>query len=402
MDEAVQALQSCILFATADWDEPYWTNKQHCAKSLAELGTCVLYIESVGLRKPKPGSGRDWRRLLERLRKGLSSVVFGALERSPGVFILSPLVVPAGYRHPLLRRLNGSLLRLAIRRSMKRHELGKPVVWTYHPFMLDAIDGLSESGLLYHCVDDLASVPGVDAKAYRAAEAQLLERADVVFVTAETLVQKCREHNSDTHYLPNVVDAEHFGRAFQDAPLPADLADIPEPRLVYHGVLSDFKIDFELLLACARSRPAWQWVLIGEEREGQRSALVAELAALPNVHCMGYKPYEILPTYLRGMQVGLLPSQLNEYTRGMFPMKYFEYLAAGLPVVSTRLAFTESTSKGLLIGDDPEAFVRAIEAQLAAGRLTVQQSREYVGENTWQSRTRKMLETLIARRDAQQ
>lgn len=401
MAETLQVPQSCILFATADWDEPYWTNKQHCAKSLAKLGSRVLYIESVGLRKPRPGSGRDWHRLLDRLRKGLSSLVFGAPERSPGVFILSPLVVPAGYRHPLLRRLNGSLLRLAIRRSIKQLELGKPVVWTYHPFMLNAIEGLSEGGLLYHCVDDLAAVPGVDAKAYRAAEVQLLKRANVVFVTAKTLIEKCREHNSDAHYLPNVVDAEHFGRAFQDAPLPADLANIPEPRLVYHGVLSDFKIDFELLFACARSRPAWQWVLIGEEREGQRSALVAELAALPNVHFLGYMPYEVLPNYLRGMKVGLLPSKLNEYTRGMFPMKYFEYLAAGLPVVSTRLAFTENTSQGLAIGDGPEGFVRAIEAQLAAGRLTMQQSREFVGENTWQSRTRKMLETLLSRRNAQ-
>lgn len=402
MAETFQVPQSFILFATADWDEPYWTNKQHCAKSLAELGARVLYVESVGLRKPRLGSGRDWHRLLDRLRKGLSSLVFGASERSPGVFILSPLMVPAGYCHPFLRHLNDSLLRLAIRRSMKRLALGKPVIWTYHPFMLDAIEGLIEGGLLYHCVDDLAAVPGVDAKRYRAAEVQLLKRADVVFVTAETLIAKCREYNSATHCLPNVVDVEHFGRAFLDEPLPADLEDIHKPRLVYHGVLSDFKIDFELLLACARSRPAWQWVLIGEEREGQHSALVAELAALPNVHCIGYKPYEMLPAYLRGMQVGLLPSRLNEYTRGMFPMKYFEYLAAGLPVVSTRLAFIESTSqRSVAIGDDPEGFVRAIEAQLAAGRLTMQQSREFVGENTWQSRTRKMLETLLSRRNAQ-
>ncbi len=402
MAETVYALQSCILFATADWDEPYWTNKQHCAKSLSELGIRVLYVESVGLRSPKPGSSRDWRRLFDRLRRGLFSMFFGARERSPGVFVLSPLVVPAGYRHPLLKRLNLYLLRLGIRQSVKRLGLVRPFIWTYHPFMLGEIEGLNDSGLLYHCVDDLAVVPGVDANAFRAAEVQLLERADTVFVTAATLKDKCRKHNPDTYYLPNVVDAKHFGRAFQDGPLPADLTAIPEPRLVYHGVLSDFKIDFELLIACAKNRPAWQWVLIGEEREGQHNSLLAQLAALPNVHCLGYRPYEVLPDYLRGMQVGLLPSRRNEYTQGMFPMKYFEYLAAGLRVVSTRLAFTENTSQGLTIGDDTETFIRAIEVQLEAGKLTDQESREYVGENTWQSRTRKMLETLIASREAQQ
>lgn len=395
MVETLQVPQSCILFATADWDEPYWTNKQHCAKSLAELGTRVLYIESVGLRKPRPGSGRDWHRLLDRLRKGLSSLVFGAPERSPGVFILSPLVVPAGYRHPLLRRLNGSLLRLAIRRSMKRLELGKPVVWTYHPFMLDAIDSLSEGGLLYHCVDDLASVPGVDAKAFRVAEVELLERADAVFVTAEALIRKCLEHNPNTHYLPNVVDVEHFGKAFQDAPLPADLAEIPEPRLVYHGVLSDFKIDFKLLLNVAYTRPEWNLVLIGEEREGQKNQLLAQMAKLKNVHFLGYKPYALLPKYLRAMQVGLLPTLLNEYTRAMFPMKFFEYLAAGLPVVSTPLEFVNTQKEKIRIGTSVEEFSAAIEHQLQQGRYGIREVCDMIGSNTWSHRTQAMLKVLL-------
>ena len=401
MAETVYADQSCILFATADWDEPYWTNKQHCAKSLSELGMRVFYVESVGLRSLKRGSLRDWSRLLDRLKKGLSSLFFGAQERSPGVFVISPLVVPAGYRHPLLRRLNHHLLTLAIKQSVKRFGLVRPFIWTYHPFMLSGIEGFNHSGLLYHCVDDLSVVPGIDSNAFLAAEVQLLERADTVFVTAQTLMDKCRKYNSNTHYLPNVVDAAHFGRALQAGLLPTDLNAIKTPRLVYHGVLSDFKIDFELLIACAKKRPDWQWVLIGEEREGQHNSLLAQLAALPNVHCLGYRCYEILPDYLRGMQVGLLPSRRNEYTRSMFPMKYFEYLAAGLRVVSTRLAFTENISQGMGIGDNPETFIRAIEAQLAAGRLTAEESGEYVGENTWQSRTRKMLETLIASRKTQ-
>lgn len=395
MAETLQVPQSCILFATADWDEPYWTNKQHCAKSLAKLGSRVLYIESVGLRKPRPGSGRDWHRLLDRFCKGLSSLVFGAPERSPGVFILSPLVVPAGYRHPLLRRLNGSLLRLAIRRSMKRLELGKPVVWTYHPFMLDAIDGLSEGGLLYHCVDDLASVPGVDAKAFRVAEVELLERADAVFVTAEALIRKCREHNPNTHYLPNVVDVEHFGKAFQEVPLPADLAKIPEPRLVYHGVLSDFKIDFKLLLDIAYTRPEWNLVLIGEEREGQKNQLVAQMAKLKNVHFLGYKPYALLPNYLRAMQVGLLPTLLNEYTRAMFPMKFYEYLAAGLPVVSTPLEFANAQKDKIKIGTSTEDFSTAIECQLQQGRYGIDKVRDMIGSNTWSHRTQAMLKVLL-------
>lgn len=386
--------QSCILFATADWDEPYWTNKQHSAKSLADLGIKVLYIESVGLRTPKASSGKDWGRLWNRLIKGLKSLIFGAKERAPGIYVLSPLLVPAGYRFKVTRTLNYLLLRIFLIRSIRQRHLVKPLVWTYHPFMLDAIDGLNIGPILYHCVDDHSAVPGIDAPRFRSAEEKLLRRADVVFATAPYLDEYCRRFNPNTHFLPNVVDAEHFGRALESSPIPEDLAGIPEPRLCYHGVLSDFKIDFQLLIDMARLKPEWSFVLIGEEREGQKSPLVAELAKLPNVHFLGYKPYSSLPDYLRGMRVGLLPSLINDYTRGMFPMKYYEYLAAGLPVVSTPLDFTRVCSHGLLHGVTAGEFVTSIGRQLTKGLLTPIEAKAYVGSNTWRTRCQLMLGKL--------
>lgn len=130
-EQAVTPPQSCILFATADWDEPYWTNKQHCAKSLAELGTKVLYVESVGLRSPKAGSAKDWGRLWNRLRKGLVSLIFGARERSSGIYVLSPLLVPAGHRHAFTRAINRLLLKAAIVRATRQQGFSSPLIWTY-------------------------------------------------------------------------------------------------------------------------------------------------------------------------------------------------------------------------------------------------------------------------------
>ncbi|NMG29132.1 glycosyltransferase [Aromatoleum evansii] len=386
--------QSCILFATADWDEPYWTNKQHCAKSLAELGAQVLYVESVGLRSPKAGSAKDWGRLWKRLCKGLSSLISGAVERSPGIFVLSPLLVPAGHRHPFTRSLNRWLLRASIARTAGQQHFRKPLVWTYHPFMLDAIEGMDTGALLYHCVDDLAAVPGMDAEAFRAAERILLQRADVVFATSPSLAEHCRQHNANTHFLPNVVDAEHFGRALEPGPIPEDLAGIPEPRLCYHGVLSDFKIDFQLLIDVARMKPEWSWVFIGEEREGQKSPLMAELARLPNVHFLGYKPYAELPDYLRGVRVGLLPSLINDYTRGMFPMKYYEYLAAGLPIAATPLDFTHTHCAGLRTGLDVSEFAAVINDLLNGGRYSAEKVADLVAGCTWIERTLVMLSKL--------
>ncbi|OSN00434.1 MULTISPECIES: glycosyltransferase [Lonsdalea] len=386
--------ESCILFATADWDEPYWTNKQHCAKALAELGVEVLYIESVGLRAPRPASHRDWQRLRERLLKGLRSLFVGAPRRAPHIRVLSPLLIPAGYRYGVTRWLNRWLLKAAIWRNLPRQIKSPPLVWTYHPFMLDLFASLKGSALLYHCVDDLAAVPGVDARAFRCAEEQLLHQAKAVFATAPALAERCRQLNDNTYFMSNVVDAVHFGNGLKQGKIPDDLACIQEPRLGYHGVLSDFKIDFQLLLSVARMRPDWHWVFIGAEREGQKSALVAELQTLPNVHFLGYRRYEVLPDYLRGIQVGLLPSLINEYTDSMFPMKYFEYLAAGIPVVSTPLSFSRTISEGMLTADTAEGFVNAIEQQLTRGRFDQKEVDVLVGDNTWSGRLSKMLKAL--------
>ncbi|MFL9985139.1 glycosyltransferase [Paraburkholderia sediminicola] len=385
------AARDCVLFSTADWDEPYWTNKQHTASILAARGWHVLYVESVGFRSPKVGSGRDWARLWRRLWRGMQSLVLGPPRRAENIWVLSPLMVPAGHHLPFVRSLNQALLRFSVTRFAKSRRFKDPVVWTYHPYMLDAIATLPRGPLVYHCVDDIAAIPGVDVEAFRNAQQALLGRCEAVFTTAMSLKETCQPFNPNTHFFGNVVDEAHFGEARADGPLPPELAVIPEPRLVYHGVLSDFKVDFPLLLQTAKARPQWQWIIIGEEREGQRSELLAQLARLPNVHLLGYRSYQTLPRYMRGMQVGVLPTLLNEYTRSMFPMKFYEFLAAGLPVVSTPLDFAKEPRAGLEVGGDLEALIAAIEKQLARGKLSADEARAAVGDNTWERRLDKML-----------
>jgi len=383
----------CVLFATADWDTPYWTNKQHTAAHLAKAGWRVLYVESVGLRAPKIGSGTDWSRIARRLWRGLR----GPRKVADGIWVYAPLVIPFRHDHAWVRAFNQGFLSRMIGWFMQRQVFRLPMVWTYHPYVLETLDwlnrqpGTATGPLVYHCVDDLATIPGIDAKAFLQEERALLKKASAVFTTAQALYNKCSEHNSNVHNYPNVADFEHFAQAHDDGPIPEDLASIPKPRLVYMGALSDFKVNFDLLHKVAADRPDWHIVLIGSEREGQQDTALAALSSLPNVHLLGHRPYQQLPGYLRGMCVGLLPTHVNEYTRSMFPMKYFEYLAAGLPVVSTPLAFTSHHQDGLLVAQDPSSFSAALERQLASGHLQIGQSREMVGLHTWDARLAAML-----------
>ena len=384
--------RDCVLFSTADWRAPYWTNKQHTARQLAATGRRVLYVESIGLRTPG-ANARDFKRLWQRLMRGLAPV----REVEPGVWLLSPLAVPFKQHWPLVRLLNQGLLALRIRWAMLRIGMRRPLVWTYHPFMLQALDMLPHRGLVYHCVDDLAAVPGIPAEPFRAEERKLLTRCDAVFVTSAKLLELCKPHNPNTWYFPNVVDAEHFGKALRPGPIPADLASIPEPRLAYIGALSDYKVDFRLLHDTARAHPEWQWVLIGDEREGQQDPWLAAMRELRNVHLLGHRDYAQLPDYLRGIAVGLLPTLVNEYTRSMFPMKYFEYLAAGRPVASTPLEFTRQQHEALEIGADPDSFAQAIARSLARGTLDSLQASAAVADNTWKARLEKMLAVTAER-----
>lgn len=392
-DTARPPAGDCLLLATADWDTPYWTNKQHTAAHLAQAGWRVLYVESIGLRAPKIGSGTDWARIARRLWRGLR----GPSRVDDHLWVFSPLVIPFRHDHPAIRWLNRALLGGTLRRFLKRHGFQRPMVWTYHPYVLDLLDQLHADAatvtgpLVYHCVDDLSAIPGIDADAFNAEERRLLQRADHVFTTSAALHAKCAAHHPRVHDFPNVVDLDHFGQARRPGTLPAELQAIPSPRLAYVGALSDFKVDFPLLEQVAIAHPQWQMVLIGEEREGQADPRLASLAQLPNVHRLGHRPYQRLPDYLRGMDVGLLPTRINDYTRSMFPMKYFEYLAAGMPVVSTPLEFTRRHAQGLAIGADAAGFAEAIAAQMRRGRLTDAEVAAFVGENTWSHRLDKML-----------
>lgn len=384
----------CVLFATADWDEPYWTNKQHTAKTFAQLGWKVLYVESVGLRGPSVSSGKDWKRLWHRLWRGLRCLVFGPFRAHKDIWILSPLAVPGGHGRPFFGRLNTLLIQWPLRRFLRAKKWSRPLIWTYHPFMLDLLGGIDRGKLVYHCVDDLGAVPMIDSAKVNAAEEKLLKQCDAVFVTNENLLGKCQPFNSNTHFFPNVVDFEHFSQAREKGPLPADLAAIPEPRIVYIGVLSDFKVDFKLIFDVAAARPDWHWVIIGTEREGQKSQWIPRLRSLPNIHFLGRKAYQDLPVYLGACQVAALPTLCNDYTRSMFPMKFFEYIAARLRIVSTPLEFVKRiTVDEVKIAYSFREFESHASVAISSGRLSRRDSQRLIGANTWKVRLTAMLRT---------
>ena len=189
--------------------------------------------------------------------------------------------------------------------------------------------------------------PGI-VKAY---DDELTQRADLVITTSENLRRSREQLNPHTHTVLNAADVEIFNRALDpDLPLPADLAAIPAPRMGVVG-LHDSRLDVDALEAIATADPSWQVVLIGPVKSGQVDE--QRLRRLPNVHLLGEKPRPELPAYLKGMACALIPYKANELTRNIFPLKLFEYLAAGVPVVAGGLPELQSFSGTIAIRRQP-------------------------------------------------
>jgi glycosyltransferase involved in cell wall biosynthesis len=382
----VSELAPIVLFSTADWHWPYWTNKQHMALHLAERGNSVLYVETVGVRAATLNA-IDLRRLAGRAWRGLR----GIRQVQERISVLSPLPIPFGQRHRAVARFNDWRLARAIRTWLAGHGGGRPMIWTYHPYMLEVAAALQPTALIYHCVDDVGAIPGVDQPRFAREEGRLLQRADLTFTSSRALQDRCAGvAGGKSHYFANVADTDHFAAARRDGEIPADLARIPRPRLAYMGVISDFKVDLALIERVAELRPDWHIVFIGDEREGQASPLVARLAQRANVHFLGWRAYAALPAYLRGIDVALLPLCDNDYTRAMFPMKYFEYLSAGRPVVATPIPALAEFAGRHRVAADAESFVAAIAAALAdPGAVPLDDP--LLRQHTWRARLDAML-----------
>jgi glycosyltransferase involved in cell wall biosynthesis len=357
---AIAENQAVVLFSTAEWFWPYWTNKQHIATRLASRGFRVLYVESMGFRRPGFNSS-DFGRVWRRIKYGVGPI----REVQKNLWVLPPLTIPRLHHWPWADHVNTWQLRTGIASWLRGIDSDRPIVWTYHPYMLRLATALNPTALIYHCVDNIGAMPGVDGMAFDRAERKLLAAADRIFTTSPALQHRCAMiAPGRTDYFGNVADIEYFATARLDGAVPADLAAIPRPRLAYVGVLSDFKIDLQLVEYVVEQRPHWHLVFIGDEREGQNSVTIARLKSRANVHFLGWKPYAQLPAYLHGIDVALLPQMINDYTRSMFPMKYFEYLAAGRPVVATRLPALAEFTALHREADTPENFINAIASAL--------------------------------------
>ena len=290
------------------------------------------------------------------------------------------------------------LQRQLVNQLLERESLTDFIAWYYTPMALQFTDHLQPRLTVYDCMDELSAFRGASPLLI-SQEENLMQKADLVFTGGHSLYEAKQKRHKQVYAFPSCIDIGHFLPGRGNLPDPDDQRLISKPRIGYCGVI-DERLNLTLLGELAQRRPDWQFVLLGPIVKIDH----ATLPQGPNLHYLGMKSYQELPAYMSNWQAAILPFAINEATRYISPTKTPEYLAAGLPVVSTPIRDVIRTyggSEAVLIADTAPVFEKAIELAMngrheLSWELIDESLREHSWDNTWQQMHRLMRAQLQA------
>lgn len=362
-----------IVCFSHDWSgDPL--SKTHLMRLLA-VDNRVLWVNSIGYRTPQIGARKD----LSRIQRKLQAAAQPVREVEPNLYVLNPLVIPAWGRASI-RALNARFLAWQVKRAMNRLRFRQPMNWTFNPAAGILAGRLGESMVIYYCVDEYTAFAGVNSAALATVETDLLNRSDLVIVSAEKLLTAKVSPRAPTVLVRHGVDYEHFRKSLDvNTVIPEEIVNLPRPIIGYFGLIAEDWIDVPLLIHVAKSFPKGTLVFLGSVTTD-----VSQLMAEPNVRLLGRKPYSTLPNYCKGFDVGIIPFPISPVTLNANPLKAREYLAAGLPVVSTAIPEVEILGE-CGIAHSHEEFVVKLHAALESPGPQKARS-ERMATESWQSR----------------
>jgi len=336
--------------------------------------------------------------LLRRDRRSLARRLLATETVAPNVALRKALnVLPWGSKYGVANALNSALTSGLLRRLAAT--LPQPVIlWIYDASAAPMAGSCGEEFSIYDCVDDYREQTTSARKRALVAtrDEMAARRSRLVFTTSSAIYERQRRLNPATHLVSNAGDYDHFVAAANRAIAAAEVSNLPRPVLGFAGNFLASKVDFEILAAVAESLPDATLLLVGPEARDTAPTL-ERLARLPNVRWVGPKAYHELPRYVAAFDVGLIPYVSNTYTRSCFPLKLYEYLAAGKPVVASGLPELAGMEPDVVVTVGARSFIEAIEQALAHDDESSRTRRSALASrNSWEAKTERVI-GLIAR-----
>jgi glycosyltransferase involved in cell wall biosynthesis len=354
-----------IIAFTKDWsDVPTCTT--HILGKMAKTHP-VLWVESIGTRKPSVRSSKDWVRILKRL----TGILAPPVQQCDHLYVLRPLLIPKATGR-VSRWLNQMVFRWYVWQFLQtKIKQPNPVLeyWCFVPNAVDLLPSKSATNrFVYYVADDWTAFHNLDGAWMRSKENCLLQKADCVFATSRFLVDKLNKERRqlpqldavrDVVYMPHGTDYELFSSALdQEKELPPSIVDIPRPIVGFYGNLHPW-IDFALIQQLAEKRPNWSFVLIGEDY-----GVPQALHDLPNVFLLGRREHAQLPDYCRAFDVAMIPYDMRQVRMASVnPVKTKELLSAGVPVVAAHIPEIAGM-EGVMVCQNPSDWIPNIETQM--------------------------------------
>ncbi len=377
-----------VILGNAPYRSVIRTSKQMVTAQIARRHR-VLYVEPPPLTldplvKPaERGRYFEWRQGVQDLGPG-----------QPQILCPPPFRQAFDTRWQVLDRLNQKWLGRFIKKTLSSFSYDRLVLISFVYNAAGVADIVEPDLMVYYCIDLFSEIriPYAKPRTVAAVEQDTLRRADLVFAISRPLADRLAVSHAHVHYAPHGVEYDLFARAAEPGPLPADLAAIPAPRIGFVGVLAHW-LDYPLLIDLVRRRRDWQYCFVGPVGPHVN---IAPLGAEPNVHLLGERPRTEVVDYLRGFAVCLVPFACNDLTIHSSPLKAYEYLAAGRPIVSTPLPEIERFAPPIRIARDAAGFADAI-GQLLGGwsDTNVRRSMEIAADMSWPRRVEDTLQTIF-------
>lgn len=366
-----------LVLGTADWNQPIATNQHYVSLALSSVAS-VTFVESIGLRKPTLAM-RDMRRMWRRLRPKVA-VQSSARPVPNSMQVVSPHVVPL--HNGATASMNRRLLMRAVRSWVDVE--GFKVLWCYSPVTY-GLEQLADASV-YHCVDLLGEVPGISSRLIWNAERNLSARGARAIGSSENVINHLREIGfSEVTQWPNVADSDSFSRAVG--------IGVRRRAAVFAGNLTETKVDFDLLEEIARA--GWELHIAGPISEGggnARARVDGLVAAGAQYH--GMLSIEELARLFAVCSVGLIPYVSNRYTAGVSPLKTYEYLAAGLSVVSAGVPSVDPIPSDVFVAQSSRDFLDILDSQSVPDSSAQGRRLAIAHTNSWERRSDQVRELL--------
>jgi glycosyltransferase involved in cell wall biosynthesis len=243
---------------------------------------------------------------------------------------------------------------------------------------------------IYYSRDNLIAVDYWKTHGIRI-EAELIKKSDAAVANSTYLADYCRQFNKNSFYVGQGCDLSLFNKSLIKEE-PRDLKNIPHPRIGYVGAIFTLRLDIDILSYIAKTKPDWQIVLVGPEDDG---FLNSDLHGMKNVHFLGSKDGNLLPSYINYFDVCINPQLLNEVTIGNYPRKIDEYLAMEKPVVATKTVAMSIFADHTYLAETKEEYVKLIELALKEdGEEKRKVRRELASSHTWENNVKEIYKTI--------